>query len=182
MERQFLDKCKFGFMLKNITVHLMIILTVWRLRYVFKCDSLLATNWYTKGAFHQLRSNLIWITIRGQPIWSTNFCFTNADQIKIAVDLGSDLIAGQSEVKLVDPSFRPSAHALFSGRGRQKSQNCRLGQLETANDLWTGHRRTFQRDSGDHGGAVIGRTWPDITETIAHQTACYPFQTLIIKH
>jgi len=28
VERQFLDKCKFGFMLKNITVHLMIILTV----------------------------------------------------------------------------------------------------------------------------------------------------------
>ena len=33
-----------------------------------------------KGAFHQSRSNLIWIRIRGQPIWSTNFCFTNADQ------------------------------------------------------------------------------------------------------
>ena len=53
------------------------------------------------------------------------FFFTNADQIKIAVDLGSDLIAGQSEVKLVDPSFRPSAHALFSGRGRHHKQTCR---------------------------------------------------------
>jgi len=40
-------------------------------------------------------------------------------------------------------------------------------------------RRTFQRDSGDHVGAVVGRTWPDITEAIAHQTACYPFQTLL---
>jgi len=49
----------------------------------------------------------------------------------IAVDLGSDLIAGQSEVKLVDPSFRPSAHVLFSGRGHQKSQSCHLGQSET---------------------------------------------------
>ena len=29
------------------------------------------------------------------------------------------------------------------------------------------------------GGAVVGRTWSDITETIAHQTACYPFQTLL---
>ena len=26
---------------------------------------------------------------------------------------------------------------------------------------------------------MVGRTWPDITETIAHQTACYPFQTLL---
>ena len=26
---------------------------------------------------------------------------------------------------------------------------------------------------------VVGRTWPDITETITHQTACYPFQTLL---
>jgi len=26
---------------------------------------------------------------------------------------------------------------------------------------------------------VVGRTWPDITETIAHQTACYPIQTLL---
>ena len=36
----------------------------------------------TKGTFHQSRFNLIWIRIRGHPIWSTNFCFTNADQIK----------------------------------------------------------------------------------------------------
>ena len=26
---------------------------------------------------------------------------------------------------------------------------------------------------------MVGRTWPDITEAIAHQTACYPFQTLL---
>jgi len=42
--------------------------------------------------------------------------------MKIAVDLEADLITGQSEVKLVDLSFRPSAHALFSGRGRHNEQ------------------------------------------------------------
>jgi len=215
--------------------------------------------------------DLIWSgshVTRCQPIWSTNICFTNADQIKIAVDLGSDLIAGQSKVKLVDPSFRPSVHAcsmgvviiinkhvggkgkggswaeFFSGKrhtgisGQQwllklyrqydmlwiywhqpswplqagtiwwhnisersaadglvvTAGSCRLGAPDNArsspkepelspwsaiNALWTGDRRTFQRDSGDHGGAVVGRTWPDITETNAHQTACYPFQTLL---
>jgi len=42
-----------------------------------------------------------------------------------AVDVGSDLIAVQSEVKLVDPSFRPSGHALFSGHGHHHKQTCR---------------------------------------------------------
>ena len=58
------------------------------------------------------------------------FLFHQRRSDQKTVDLGSDLITGQSEVKLVDPSFRPSAHALFSGRGRQKSQSCRLGQPE----------------------------------------------------
>ena len=26
---------------------------------------------------------------------------------------------------------------------------------------------------------MVGRTWPDITETITRQTACCPFQTLL---
>ena len=50
---------------------------------------------------------------------------------------GSDSIAGQSEVTLVDPSFRPSAHVLFNECGRQKSQSCRFGQLETLFKLAT---------------------------------------------
>jgi len=112
----------------------------------------------TKGAFHQSRSNLIWITIRGQPIWSTNFCFTNADQIKIAVDLGSDLIAGQSEVKLVDPSFRLSVHVLFSGCGYQKSQSCRLGQLETLYKLASSNfSKGFWRSRRCHGRSYLAR-------------------------
>jgi len=73
-------------------------------------------------------------------------------------------------------------HALFSGRGRQKSQSCRRGQPETLYEL--GHRQTFQRDSVDHGGAVVGRTWPDITETIARQPAIHfkLYYTLNVKH
>ena len=54
-----------------------------------------------------------------------------------------------------------------------------LSQWSARNAVCTGHRRTSQRDSVDHKGAVVGRTWPDMTETIAHQTACYPFQTLL---
>ena len=54
-----------------------------------------------------------------------------------------------------------------------------VAMVSQKRSMITGHRRTFQRDSVDHGGAVVGRTWPDITETIAHQTTCYPFQTLL---
>ena len=68
--------------------------------------------------------------------------------------------------------------------------SCRLGTPDNAqsspkepelspwsaiNALWTGHRRTFKGILA----TVVGRTWPDITETIAHQTACYLFQTLL---
>ena len=51
--------------------------------------------------------------------------------------------------------------------------SCRLGTPDNApsspkepelspwsarNALWTGHHRTFQRNSADHGGAVVSRT------------------------